>query len=40
VELQPEGEAGSGTRSARLVILDKKAKKKKKKRNFRRLKVA
>jgi len=32
VELDSEGEVGSG---ARLVILDKKAKKKKKRRNFR-----
>jgi len=37
VELESEGEAGSGTR---LVISDGKAKKKKKKRNFRRSKVA
>jgi len=40
MELESEGEAGSGTRLARLVILDKKAKKKKKKRNFRRSKMA
>jgi len=33
--LESEGEAGSGTRLACLVILDKKAKKEKKKRNFR-----
>jgi len=40
VELEFEGEVSTGTRSARLVISDKKAKKKKKKRNFRRSKVA
>jgi len=40
VELESEGEAGSGTPLAHLVISDKKAKKKKKKRNFRRSKVA
>jgi len=40
VELESEGEAVSGTRFARLVISNWKAKKRKKKRNLRRMKVA
>ena len=40
MELEFEGEAGSGTHLARLAISDRKAKKKKKKKSFRRSKMA